>query len=254
MKKKVVALFMCGVLAFSSLAGCGKSEPQVTQRVIQPSPTPIPTVEPTPTTVSEDVVEEVVEGEPVVEEAKVIGKYDAITAPEGFADVTYGGVPLSTLYVSMRYVYQWMQENGEESDENWDMAADSGMTVEEFEATINSEDISAEDYTAFLDKMLQSGGEIKEEDMETNRQLYSSLIYMFVITCGLTDDISDERAEAYKDGSWCPDGTLYEVDRDKIAEMMFGGMVDDMGATIIEETDGEGEGSAEKEETDTEKK
>lgn len=49
MKKSAIVLILSCIL----LAGCGKNEPQVTQRVIQPTPTPIPTAEPTPTVTEE---------------------------------------------------------------------------------------------------------------------------------------------------------------------------------------------------------
>lgn len=60
MKKSVIVLMLSCIL----LAGCGKNEPQVTQRVIQPTPTPIPTAEPTPTVTEEEEPAEVPTEEP----------------------------------------------------------------------------------------------------------------------------------------------------------------------------------------------
>ncbi len=191
MKKKFLALFMCGILCLGSMAGCGKETPAEPSEpvVVEPTKRPMPTVAPA---MSENVVPTEVEEEPTPTEAEETPKADfvgTLTAPEGYEDYTYGKAPLSSVYLFLEYAY--LLAPGEETLE--EMGLGEGMSPEE--------------YIAALDESMKLMSEADEDKEEERNQL----LILALGLSGLTDG-SDAQVDGFFDGTWVPDGTDYLAD------------------------------------------
>lgn len=193
MKKKVVMLLMSAMLmATMLLAGCGKSEPTVTTRVVSPTPTAIPTQTPTPTPepTEEPTVEPTAEptAEPTetVSEDTVAIKYEA---PDGYEDYTYGSAPLSSVYLLIAYSYAFDEEAGE-TIENVGL---TGLTPEQFMLAIDQElgILPADD----------------EEQTEAERKFGLCMLLGLSGVAG-----TNEQVDGFFDGTWIPDGVDYYED------------------------------------------
>lgn len=186
MKKRIVALLMCGVMIIGSTAcGAKKEEPAPATPTAAPTVEAEPTVEPeTPS--ENEVVEEEVEEEP---EVVVIGEEDdvpewvgTLTAPEGYEEETYGTAPLSSVYLLL--AYSCKLDNAELADMELD-----GLEAKDF-----------------IEKLDTNFG-IKDGKEETRKEYIATLLGL----SGLTDG-TDEQVEGFFDGSWVPDGTDYMAD------------------------------------------
>lgn len=188
MKKRIVALLMCGIMLMGSMAGCGKKEePAPATPTAAPTEAATPTEEPETPSENEVVEEEepTVVALPADDEDVVPEWVGTITAPEGYEDASYGTAPLSSVYLLLAYSSK---------------VAGTGKDMDE----MGLEGLTAEDFITKLDELFGL-----PDDKEETRKEYIS---MTLALSGLTDN-SEEQLNGFFDGTWVPDGTDYMADQ-----------------------------------------
>lgn len=185
--KKMFAL-MCVALL---LVGCGKESAEE-----RPSDTYTNPIAPSVTVsdfqdAKEMPRQEVSTVEPMATEEPISDccHKDAFKAPEGFSSYTYGGAPLSSVYVLLYYTCQLNEDEG-----TWESLGYEGLPATELMTKLD-EDLG---FNNPADEAMT------DEERENTRSEYLKLILGFSGLCN-----TEEQVKQFFTGEWVPDGTDY---------------------------------------------